>query len=233
MATASISISKFIAGIVIAILATSVISVGASMMLAVGSAEPEGPQGDTGPQGPKGDTGDVGASGPTGAIGSTGATGTTGAQGPQGERGLGFDQKSNISIGHSTFIPRFHDDIVDYTNGIRDVDSATLFLTAPLHLSHGVKITNVTFYFHDSDVDYFRFWLVRENQSYVDIMESVSDLPGSDTPGNTNISFDDNINYATVDNYYHYNIEIKLPYSSTSSNYYRFNYALVEYEYPA
>ena len=75
MAAVSLTMGKLIAGIVNAILASSAISVGASMMLAVGPTGPEGPQGETGPQGPKGDTGATGPQGPAGATG------------PQGEKG--------------------------------------------------------------------------------------------------------------------------------------------------
>lgn len=79
--------SKFIAVVVIAIVASSAISVGASTMLAVGPQGPEGPKGDTGPQGPKGDTGDAGPQGPAGATGPAGSTGPQGPQGPQGLQG--------------------------------------------------------------------------------------------------------------------------------------------------
>ena len=75
MVATYISTVKFIAGILIAILASSAISIGASTMLF------SGPQG---PQGPKGETG---ATGPAGPIGTTGAVGTTGPQGPQGTQG--------------------------------------------------------------------------------------------------------------------------------------------------
>jgi len=54
MAVVSITMGKFVAGLVIAILAASAISVGASTMLAAGPQGPEGSQGDTGPQGPQG-----------------------------------------------------------------------------------------------------------------------------------------------------------------------------------
>jgi hypothetical protein len=109
MSEVSLTIRGLIAVILIAILASSAIAVGASMMLAVGPQGPEGPQGDTGLQGPagsqglQGETGAAGprgATGPTGPKGDTGATGATGAtglqgiqgqqgeQGPQGEPGL-------------------------------------------------------------------------------------------------------------------------------------------------
>jgi hypothetical protein len=54
MAAVSITMSKFIAGIVIAILASSAVSVGVSMLI-TGPQGPEGPQGEEGPQGPQGE----------------------------------------------------------------------------------------------------------------------------------------------------------------------------------
>ena len=96
MATISLTLGKFIAGIVIAILASSAISIGASTILAVGPQGPEGPQGPQGEQGIQGltgDTGPQGAAGPTGATGAQGEkgdkgdTGETGATGPEGPPG--------------------------------------------------------------------------------------------------------------------------------------------------
>jgi hypothetical protein len=84
MAAVSISMGKFIAGIVIAILVSSAISIGVSTMLIAGPQGPEGPQG---PQGETGATGPRGATGPAGPTGATGETGATGLQGPQGEQG--------------------------------------------------------------------------------------------------------------------------------------------------
>ncbi len=90
MATVTLSMGKIVALILIAILASSAISIGASTMLGVG---PEGPQGEQGIQGLKGDTGDTGPQGPTGATGPQGEkgdkgdTGETGATGPEGPPG--------------------------------------------------------------------------------------------------------------------------------------------------
>ena len=64
----SITTGKFVAGIIIAILASSVVSIGVSSQII------------TGPQGPRGDTG---------AIGPEGSQGPIGPEGPQGEPGLG------------------------------------------------------------------------------------------------------------------------------------------------
>ncbi len=90
MATISISMSKLIAGIVIAVLASSAISVGVSTILITGLQGPEGPQGPKGdaglqgPEGPQGERGETGAIGPAGEMGATGATGPQGIPGPQG-----------------------------------------------------------------------------------------------------------------------------------------------------
>jgi hypothetical protein len=90
MTTATLSMGKIVALIVIAILASSAISIGASTLLAVGPQGPEGPQGEQGIQGLKGDAGDTGPQGPAGATGPQGEkgdkgnTGETGATGPEG-----------------------------------------------------------------------------------------------------------------------------------------------------
>jgi len=96
MSTVTLSMGKIVALIIIAILASSAVSIGASTILAAGPEGPEGPQGDQGIQGQqglKGDTGDTGPQGPAGATGlqgekgdkgDTGETGATGAQGPAG-----------------------------------------------------------------------------------------------------------------------------------------------------
>ena len=85
MAAFSLTMGKLIAVMVIAILASSAISVGVSTMLITG---PEGSQGETGPQGEKGETGPAGATGVTGAAGAIGASGASGPQGEQGPPGV-------------------------------------------------------------------------------------------------------------------------------------------------
>ena len=96
MVAANLSLAKLVALIVIAILASSAVSIDASTILAVGPQGPDGPQGEQGiqgPQGPKGDTGDTGPQGTAGATGlqgekgDKGDTGETGATGPAGQDG--------------------------------------------------------------------------------------------------------------------------------------------------
>jgi hypothetical protein len=133
-----VSMTMFIAGIIVAILASSAISTVISTQLAVGlqgPVGPEGPKGDTGdtglqgpkgdpgekgPQGPQGDAGpqgSQGATGPQGVQGDTGPrgpkgdigdTGPQGLQGPQGEPGIGFESTGNISIAPAAFTPFDH-----------------------------------------------------------------------------------------------------------------------------
>jgi len=122
----SITQSKFIAGIIIAVLLASAISIGASTILITG---PEGPQGETGPQGLKGDTGatgDTGLAGTPGAIGPQGLKGDkgdTGATGPQGPPGVGLieynDTYAQTSFGILTTTPTnlAHVDLTAPANG--------------------------------------------------------------------------------------------------------------------
>jgi hypothetical protein len=256
---ATLTMGKFIAGIIIAILAASAISAGVSTMLITvhqGSEGPQGPQGETGDTGatgatgatgPAGTTGPAGITGPAGPTGATGQTGTTGATGPkgdkgdtgdigpQGERGFGMPQKGNISIGYFAFTPTPSEHLVyyHYLGGLMNLDGITISCSAPLQLPHGTRITNATFYFYDNDVNYFSFYMYRQNQTDRDLMGYVSNLPGSNTPGYDQLSFS-SLDYEIVDNNnYHYWLYFSFPYSSTSTSNYRFQYALVEYEFPA
>jgi len=89
MAATSITMSKFIAGLIITILIASTISAGiaVSTQLITGPRGPQGEKGETGPQGPQGLQGEQGEKGSAGPAGATGATGATGSQGPAGANG--------------------------------------------------------------------------------------------------------------------------------------------------
>jgi hypothetical protein len=239
LAAASITMGKFIAGIVIAILASSAISIGASTMLAAGPAGPEGPEGPQGEQGQQGEQGlqgDTGPQGPAGATGPTGPTGATGTTGPQGERGFGMPQQGNISTSAFAFNPlrSTYNYSRDSLWGIQNENTAGyLYGYIPLQLPHGATITNATFYFYDNDDDYFYFYLRRGYEGgHFDTMAYVDNSPGSDTPLWTHISVG-NITTPVVDNNnYYYYLYLRIPHSSISNVYYRFQYALIEYELP-
>ena len=87
MAEVVVSRNTFLMGIIIAILASSLLSTVISSQLAVGPQGPKGDKGDTGPQGEQGPTGLQGEIGPQGLQGETGPTGPQGPEGPQGEKG--------------------------------------------------------------------------------------------------------------------------------------------------
>jgi len=234
--------TQFIAIVVIAVLASSAIAAGISIMIP-GPEGPEGPKGDSGPQGLKGDTGDTGATGPAGATGATGptgatgATGATGSTGPQGERGFGMPQTGNISVSFADFNPQTDTEqyYLHANHGLLNMDTGNIYGFIPLQLPHGATITNATFYFYDGDNDFFQFYLIRGGltDSTLNYMEYVDSTPGSNTPGWSSVSASQ-IDYATVDNNnYCYFIYLRIPYSSTSYMYYRFRSAVIEYEFPA
>ena len=79
-----VSMTMFIAGIVIAILASSALSTVIVSQFVVGTQGPAGLQGDEGAQGPAGPTGDTGPQGSKGDTGDQGPKGDVGPEGPTG-----------------------------------------------------------------------------------------------------------------------------------------------------
>jgi hypothetical protein len=241
MAAISITMSKLIAIIVIAILVSSAVAAGVSIMIP-GPEGPEGPQGEQGPQGTQGEqgeTGDTGSQGPAGPAGPTGLTGATGAPGATGPRGFGVPQQGNISVPFSEFVANYNANATyNYEYGLRNYNTAgTLVCYAPVQLPHGATITNATIYFYDNDDDSFSFYFERGNLTdRWDVIGYASNSPGSATLGYTHVGLSGsypNPDYATVDNNnWYYYLELYIPNNSTSPSNCRFFYALVEYELP-
>ena len=136
-------------------------------------------------------------------------------------------------------MPPSTDDSVAYSyiTGLTNTDGSALYCYAPLQLPHGATITNATFYFYDNDDGRFLFDLLRGNTTNTwEEIDYVWKNPSSGTSGFSHISLDSELDpdAANVDNNnYYYYLVIQMPYSSTSTDYYRFYYALIEYEYPA
>ena len=152
--------SKLIALIVIAIVASSAIAVGASTMLAVGPQGPQGEQGETGPQGPKGDTGDTGDTGATGATGATGETGPkgdTGDTGPQGPQGPAGATVVGYNDTHTTL------DIVLTTS---EETVANVSLTAPANGSVLVSVSSWVVVYGDDSYVYLGVGVDDESDVY-------------------------------------------------------------------
>ena len=222
-ASAGISSKMFIAALIIAFLASNALSTVIATQLAMGPQGPKGDKGDTGPQGPQGDIGPQGI---------PGIDGETGEQGPQGEPGIGFEPAGNISIPASEFVCTNSRYQIEYTvSGIKNLMNVTeATLLAPLQLSHGITITNATFYWYDVGKQGVSFAMVRGNQTANDIMGvGESSQPGQ--PGYGSTSFE-TIDYATLDNNrYTYSLFVNIPASATHQDY-QFNYAIIEYEFP-
>lgn len=142
-----ISKGVFISGIIIAVLLSTVISLGLSMQFAVGPQGQtglQGPTGATGPQGvagPQGQMGPQGATGPIGPQGQTGLTGETGPQGPQGEQGIQGPKGDTGDIGpmgpaggfgdpdyDSDWIPLTIDDFTLFTHNLGQEDNLFVYL---------------------------------------------------------------------------------------------------------
>ena len=177
----NVSLITFVAGMFIAILVSSVLSIVVASQLNVGPQGPEGPQGNTGAQGPQGLQGSQGPVGPTGATGATGpqgvtgpagATGATGLQGPkgdtgdigpqgdvgpqgpQGESGIGFEPTGFISVPASAFVPTQNTFNAWVSYHLRNLDTeSNASFYGSVQLPHGVTITNVTAYWYDEDSD--------------------------------------------------------------------------------
>jgi hypothetical protein len=240
MATGSITIGKFIAGIVIAILTASAISLGVSTQLITGSEGPQGPQGEQGPAGPTGSTGATGATGPTGSTGatgatgptgSTGATGATGPTGPQGLQGIGFEPTGYISIPASEFVPlrttynSFLGEEVYQAVGTFDQN-----FYGAVQLPHGAIITNFTSYWYDADTgEDIICTLAYTNSNGQTYGIAHSSSSGSSGSGST---IDTSVSNPTVNNRdYSYCVSMLIPGSSPTTNL-RFFFATIGFEYP-
>jgi hypothetical protein len=85
----SVSTTTLILGLVIAVIASGIVSSVATQQLTPSVITgPQGPQGEPGPPGPQGEQGPIGPEGPQGPQGEQGLVGPEGPAGPQGEQGL-------------------------------------------------------------------------------------------------------------------------------------------------
>jgi hypothetical protein len=216
MTAVSLTMGKLISIILIAILASSAIAVGASMMLTVGLEGPQGEQGETGLQGPAGPQGPQGVAGPAGAAGATGATGAdgedgaTGLQGPQGERGIGFEPTGYVSVHASSFNPYDNTMNVFYGGAVSNFGATDASLYGSVQIPDGVTVTNVTFYWFDTDVTFdISFYLYRISTDNAILEMATGSSSGNSGPGST---IDTNIEYASIDNsQYSYYFTVFIP----------------------
>ena len=201
---------------------------------------PEGPQGIQGIQGQKGEQGEQGETGPQGTIGPEGPVGPkgdTGATGPQGEQGIGFEFINYISVPASAFTPQFNEPSsmkIQIDTQLSNLGTTPAYFTAPVFLPHGVIIRNVTWYFYDGGPSQIQMNFGRYDQE-TGGMQSYQALAFHLTQGDVGygVGYDDSISMETVDNInYAYILTVSLPVSISTTDY-RFQYAVIEYEFPA
>ncbi len=249
------SMTQFIAIVVIAVLASSAVAAGISMVI-TGPEGPEGPQGEQGPQGIQGDQGETGATGPAGATGATGPRGPTGPagedgedgavgpegpqgeqgdqgiqgiQGIQGEPGIGFDPTGYISVPASAFASTYDD--ADISHYLQNSGTTGVAFFGSVQLPHGVTVTNVTFYWDDADAsEDINCYLIRlDNDDYILSAMAVATSSGSAGFGS---SVDTTIGWSTIDNsLYTYSVYVSIPDVIPTSNL-RFHYASIGFAYP-
>jgi len=142
-----ISTTIFIAGLIVAVLASSALSTTVATQLAVGPQGPKGDQGDTGSQGPIGPQGETGPAGPQGLkgdVGDTGPQGTQGIQGIQGPKGETGDTGSEGPPGPpAVFVSRSAEDIIGTTE-TEFIDMNDMSVTLSLdRMSHVLILVSV------------------------------------------------------------------------------------------
>ncbi len=206
---------------------------------------PEGPQGIQGIQGIQGEQGEQGETGLQGATGQQGATGATGAKGdkgdkgdtgPQGEQGIGFELINYISVPASAFVPQFNEPSsmkVQIDTQLSNIGTTTAYFTAPVFLPQGVIIRNVTWYFYDGGTSQIQLFFGRYDQVTGGI-PSYQAMAFHLTQGDAGygVGYASSISLETVDNIsYAYILTVMLPQSASTTDY-RFQYAVIEYEFP-
>jgi len=228
----------FIVGLIAAILAASLLATGISMQIGLQGPQGEkGDKGDTGATGPQGPQGSQGPAGPQGATGPAGPQGAQGAQGPQGAPGIGFARINYVSVPAAAFAPQYSNTSimnVKIDTQLYNDGSDFAYFTAPVHLPHGVTIKNVTWYFYDGGGSQISLNLGRYNQTIggVPSYQSMTFHLTQGAPG-YGIGYASTIyTGATVDNIqWTYILTVSLPPSATHTDY-RFQYAVIEYEFP-
>jgi hypothetical protein len=235
----SLSTTTLILGLVIAIIASGIVSSVATQQFAptviTGPQGPPGPQGEPGPQGLQGEqgpTGPQGEQGPIGPEGPAGPQGEQGVQGLQGEPGIGFAPSGYISIPASAFVPvNPYAELVRITETLSNLDaSREIVFWGSVQLPHGVTITNVTSYWQDTNAlleVYTLLLRVRGHDNY-DIMTYMTSS-GSSGVGST---IDTTIDFAEIDNsQYSYALNVEIP-ANSPNNSLQFSFVTIGFIYP-
>ena len=240
------SMTQFIVVVVIAVLASSAIAAGISMVIPgpEGPEGPEGPQGEQGEQGPQGEQGETGATGPRGADGTDGADGAVGPEGPQGEQGeqgiqgiqgepgIGFEPTGYVSIPGAGLHSEKYDDLGHFLPYYAySTDPSSIHVYATVQFPDGVIIQNMTVYWKDEnsvvDLHCTLYRTDTDGSSVAPIADGYSNGDGGlGSTSDTAETF-----WATVDNsQYSYLLSVYFP--AGSDYYLKFLFAAIGFEYP-
>lgn len=235
-----ISTTTFIIGLIIAIVASGVVSSFATQQFTQtstigpqGEQGPPGPQGDPGPQGeqgPIGPEGPAGSQGEQGVQGPQGEQGSQGVQGPQGEPGIGFAPTGYISIPSSAFVSVTSTDDTLIGIVVRNLDTTTANFYAPVQLPDGVIVTNITSYWNDVETSLdIACTLLRNNVAGTVFGMATVSSSGDAGAGST---VDTTITYATIDNSNNqYCLYLTIPANLPNDNLY-FRFVTIGFAYP-
>ncbi len=245
-----ISSRTFIAGLIIAILASSALSTTVATQLAVGPQGPQGEQGVQGPQGEQGAQGERGLQGVQGIQGLKGDKGDTGPQGPQGEQGpigpegpqgpqgLSPYPNGSMLISPLTFKPMVEAGAGIYERNLTYIgcpnDLKNPFW-APVQVPHGVNVTNFTGLLYDNINDgHILLELWRFNPANTTSLEQMAFVQTSDLDASleTFVVYDDSVENSQIDNEnYVYALKLYNSRGGLSSAALGSRGAIIEYEY--
>jgi len=138
-------------------------------------------------------------------------------------------KKGYISVPAAAFVPYNNTFNVRTLDRLLNYENVTVSFFGSIQLPHGAIVKSVTFYWYDVGEEDLMFRLVRYRQGMGNIMVQVfsSGSPGWGSTSTNSITF------PTVDNnLYAYYLCVSIP-ASYSHTDYRFNYAVIEYEYSA
>jgi len=194
MAEVVVSRNTFLMGLIIAILASSLLSTVISSQLAFGPQGPEGDQGIAGAQGLQGLQGSQGVQGTQGEVGPQGEQGIIGPQGPQG---ISPWENGSISISAAAFAKA---KMVNFSYLPAEGGRA---YWAPVQLPHQSTIVNITAYLYDNwfnEQMIVELWgyNLTENSSMGVMARIETSLEGTSTE--MQVLHNDTISHARIDN---------------------------------
>lgn len=138
-------------------------------------------------------------------------------------------QKGYISVPPAAFVPFDSNWQVLTTNYLANYETTFITCMGSVQLPHGATVTNITVYWRDVGTQAVMTKLRRHNLSHFHEMAYV------ESTGDTGFgsSYDDTIDYETIDNsQYYYYLDAGIPPSAGHLDY-QYYYAVIEYEYAA